>query len=178
MKKIFFIISAIIFWGCAGGRAPRNTERENIARVNHEIAEKGERAYLQEIFIDKPKWDALLSDISGGSGEWLSIAARLHKFSDAGSSEQLKLAVGEGIGKQPDAVFDFIAKNTEFSVNDVCTGIDVDDPRFNAAERAIAELNKRQIALNALPDAKYRDQKEECTMALEKAKNSIGIFFQ
>jgi len=49
-------------------------------------------------------WQQLLAGIATGTEAWLKVAVALQAVSDAGSAEQLELAVGEALEHRPSNV--------------------------------------------------------------------------
>lgn len=177
MKVLMFLVMALMAVGCVKRNLMLGNEYGDINAVRQEILAKGERGFLQEIYVNKSEWDTLLGNISTGTPGWLSIAARLHPFSDAGSSVQLKFAVAEALAHKPEAVLDFIGTNSEFALNDICSGIDIDDPRFNTSPLAAAEIDRRMAAVRGVRDGKYGNIKVTCLSALVGARESLNVFF-
>ena len=98
--------------------------------ISQQISTLGAKAALQAIYDNKTTWAQLLAGIASGTKDWLLIADQLRRVSDAGTSEQLGLAVGEALERRPENVLSLgIA---EFGVETVCGAPDVDDVRFDS----------------------------------------------
>ena len=74
--------------------------------VLKQIALRGARPVVWELFDRDAEWDRLLREISSGDPRWLKVAARLRKASDAGASEELGDAINDAVEKSPELVLE------------------------------------------------------------------------
>ena len=139
------------------------------------IERKGASKALDEIYNSETLWPEVLHRIATGSRSWLKIAKQLRAVSDAGASEQLELAVGEALEHQPENVLRFAVP--AFSLEVVCSGPDVDDPRFDSYELSIHAINLRQAKLREIATPNLRHLRNQCIEQLETSKAGIGTFY-
>ena len=147
---------------------------------------KGHKIVLNEIYQNKVVWGQILNAIAMGHSDWLDIASKLYDVSDAGTAEALTLSVGEAICNSPKEVLKLLAanptttllaKNKSFNLIEVCSGVDIDDERYDGLDLALAEIAKRQQALSSVSDLLYKEKRDECIHALEASKSGILRFY-
>jgi hypothetical protein len=143
--------------------------------ITKSVASLGARASLSRLYENKAKWSKLLAGIASGEPGWLDVAKRLHPVSDGGASEQLGLAVGEALEHRPANVLSLTL--TEFRIEIVCGGPDVDDPRFDSYDLSMAAIEQRQRMLRALRISTLTAARDACVNELEKAKAGIAHFY-
>ena len=136
----------------------------------------GARATLERLYNDQRQWSALLAGIATGTPSWLNVATTLHVVSDAGSSEQLSLAVGEALEHRPTNVLRLAVPN--FSLEVLCDGPDLDDPRFNSYRLSIAAIERRQAKLRSIHDPSLAALRDSCVAELEKARANLARFYE
>lgn len=139
------------------------------------VALFGAKGTLQMIYDDQAQWTALLSGIATGTTSWLRVANRLYAVSDAGSTEQLGLAVGKALEHRPSAVLKLAVPT--FTVETVCGGPDVDDARYNSYEHSIAAIDQREAKLRFVTDPSLTSVRDSCISVLEQAKADIAHFY-
>ncbi len=143
--------------------------------VLEKIKTFGARPTLQAIYSDKENWERLLAGIATGTKDWLSIANQLVSVSDAGSSQQLGLAVGEALEHQPENVLSLTF--AQFGLSQICGGPDVDNNRFNSYELSITAITKRQAMVRSVKNESLYHLRDSCVVELEKAKIGIAHFY-
>ncbi len=143
--------------------------------ISEQIRTLGAGPTLQAIYDNDDKWSQLLAGIATGTKEWLCISNQLHPASDAGSSEQLGLAVGEALEHSPENVLSLAI--TEFGVWRVCGEPDVDDDRFNSYKLSMAAIDKRLKMVQSVKNKSLRQVRDSCLARLEEARVSITQFY-
>jgi hypothetical protein len=146
------------------------------AGITERIKAVGARTTLETIYSNEEQWTQLLAGIANGISEWLTIATQLHPVSDAGSSEQLVFAVGEALEHRPENVLSLAI--SEFGIQRVCGGPDVDDARFNSYQLSMEAVAKRQNMLRSIENKSLTQLRDSCIANLEKAKAGIAIFYE
>jgi hypothetical protein len=139
-------------------------------------ASLGARATLERLYNDQRQWSALLAGIATGAPSWLKVATTLRGVSDAGASEQLDLAVGEALEHRPADVLSLAIPS--FSLDVVCDGPDVDDPRFDSYELSIAAIERRQAKLRSIHKQSLAALRDSCIADLQKAKSNVARFYE
>jgi hypothetical protein len=145
------------------------------SNISEQIAAIGAHQTLEAICSNQDRWSQLLAGIASGTKGWLTIAIQLYPASDAGTSEQLALAIGEALEHKPENVLSLAVD--EFGIEAICGGPDVDDQRFNSYSLSMATIAKRQKMLRAMKGGELRHDRDSCIAALEKAKQGIANFY-
>jgi hypothetical protein len=138
------------------------------------IREKGAATALRQIYESEKQWQELLRGIATGQVNWLNVANELRPASDAGSAEQLELAVGEALEHRPSTVLRVAFP--VFGVS-VCGGPDVDDARFDSYELSIRAIAKRRKLLSRISAPNLRRARDLCVGELELSKVGIARFY-
>lgn len=139
------------------------------------IAKSGAKTILDHLYEDQRQWNALLAAIATGQEDWLRIAKKLRRVSDAGAREQLELAAGEALEHRPASVLSIIA--ADFGIASICGAPHVDDSRFDSYELSIKTIERRQELLRTIRDPRLRSQRDACLSTLEEAKKHIARFY-
>jgi hypothetical protein len=143
--------------------------------VSVQIEKLGTRAALTRIYNTKGEWQELLKGIGSGTVAWLRVAARLRPASDAGTSEQLDLAVGEALEHQPRNVL--TVAMPAFTISVVCGGPNVDDARYDSYELSIKAIELRKAKLREISDPDLAKLRDDCIKNLESSKAGIASFY-
>lgn len=143
--------------------------------VLESVASVGARATLQRIYEDEHQWATLLNNIATGKRAWVDVAKKLRPGSDGGATEQLTLALGEALEHLSENVLTLAVP--EYRIEDVCSGPDVDDPRFDSYELSMAAINRRQSQLHSLHSPSIAESRKTCISELEKAKAGVAHFY-
>jgi len=139
------------------------------------IASHGAAPTLAELYRDDRRWAALLAGIATGDSTWLDAAKKLHRASDAGSSEQLELAVGEALEHQPEKVLSSAVE--EFRLDLICGPPDIDDIRYRTYAKAIAAIEKRERRLKLIDSNGVQAHRDSCIALLEEARSTTRKVF-
>ena len=159
----------------AAAQKSSRTSQISIETVAESIRTMGPEQTLEGIYNDPEKWRGLLDGIGTGEEKWLTLARQLRAVSDAGASEQLDLAVGEALEHRPREVLR--AAVTSYGIGFVCSGPEVDDPRFDSYDSAISAINRRLKALRTIEDADLIELRDACISKLVTAKMGIARFY-
>jgi hypothetical protein len=165
----------LVFLFGIGAGAATAAAKLTAADVSARVEREGAQTVLQTIYADNDQWAHLLASIATGRREWLLIAVALHPASDAGSSEQLTLAVGEALEHRPENVLT-VAIST-YPLDVVCDVPETDDPRFDSLSRALATLNRRQAMLRTVTAPAVRMPRDKCIEQLDAAKAEIAKYY-
>lgn len=168
------LILSFLLISCASEKS-KIAESDYFNYTSSVIKTKGAKTVLAELYNSPKEWGRLLENIKVGSGKGFAIAEELHKFSDSGSSEELSLAVGEGLFNSPEAGLEFLSKTKEFSVNSVCGN--VDDKFATTAEEEEKEIFRRKKILEGIKRSHNDTIKQQCLMALNELESSIPWAF-
>ena len=174
MKIILAIFIAVI----SLVTQPENTHAQELTvkSIQDDLKVKSPRKVVSSLYNDREKWNILLRNIVSGDIEWLKIAVSLHKGSDAHASESLCLATGEALEHNPENVFKLTLDG--FRIYEICSGIDVDDIRYDLYELSIEGINKRIKKVSAIKDKNLQDKCNECLRYLSEDKKHVARFYQ
>lgn len=139
------------------------------------IKNKGVSKALESFYENKKDWQALLAGVGSGDEKWLNVAVQLKKATDAGTSEQLYLAVGEALEHSPTNVFKIAFP--AFTIDMVCTGPDIDDERYNSYDLAIGAIRKRIRMVESVTVPTLESFQLQCVQHLEASKAGIAHFY-
>ena len=146
------IFSTTIVISAEGAGSPEDI----IARVQRD----GGKTVLEELWNHEAEFEAALRGIESANRRWLEVARLLRPFSDAGSSEEIDMAVGRALPKDPERVLLMIGHDG-FQLEFVCTS-PFDEPRPGVAEAyerrtlsALAHVNDPDLKVLATECAKH-----------------------
>jgi hypothetical protein len=128
--------------------------------INSAINRQGAAVVLRGLWDQDSTavFDQLIAKIEAGDVNWIRLAARLRKASDAGSSEMLDGAMSNAIRNAPVEVLlvtDLGGDLGGFSIASICSGrfnlMDEDSPKkittwYTEAERALMKLRPSSVA--------------------------------
>ncbi|MCW7548252.1 hypothetical protein OO184_09950 [Photorhabdus sp. APURE] len=168
MKKLLPIIALnlLAFNSYAAGSFRTANPYSNLTpkQVTEKVNSMGARKFVISTLpnTDDSTWDYILSHISSGNSEWLNIVPILSTGVDAGSAEDLTIAVATAIPKNASVVLSILNDaNVSISTDSVCSL-----PFYSGTE---AEINKYVIeSIRAL----YKSKKGE--ICLKTLVNTIG----
>lgn len=141
------------------------------AALTEAIAERGSRAVVNDLYSNISEWHVFLRHVATGNASWLRVASALYSGTDAGASEMLTLSVGEALENAPENVFKIVVK--DFRLEDICSGPDIDDNRYNSYSLAINAINKRQREIRKITNPELAKLAEKCIQVLEKSKAAL-----
>jgi hypothetical protein len=165
----FVLISALVVTSALGA------DSLTPASIERSIATSGAAAALSLIYSNRVRWSGLLAGIASGEPAWLRVGKKLYRASDAGAAEQIGLAFGEALEHNAGAVLSIAPRL--IGVDVLCGGPDVDDPRFDSYDLAIAAIRRREEAVRQLKESTYEAKKQECIARLESDKGEIARFY-
>ena len=132
-------------------------------------------ATLSRLYRHDKEWDVVLNGIASGTAEWLQAVKKLYDVADGGTAEQLAAAAGEALEHHPDNVLSIL--NTEIGLDEICSGPDVDDPRFDSFSRSLAAILRRQQMLRTIHEPNLIQLRDSCLSHLDQAKLSVADFY-
>jgi hypothetical protein len=144
-------------------------------QVRERMKKEGPGAVLNGFSESGTEWEALLAGMATGDAKWLQIGVELFPATDAGTSEALILAAGEGLEKKPDNVLKIAAP--AFGLESVCSGPDVDDDRYNSKELSLKAIEHRKKMLKRVKDSALTEAAGRCRDHLDEAVPHIKRFF-
>ena len=170
-------LSALISITCAEQNNPSNSIKTISAdKLLVRIENEGASAVLYGLYNDFDDWGEILKMIASGNHKWLTVANKLKSSSDAGASIQISNAVGEALSVSPENVLTISDSN--FSLDSVCSGPDVDDSRFNSYELSNREIEKRIVALQSIGEKELSLMVDQCIVLLKQSRANIANFYE
>lgn len=100
-------------------RTAERTATLQASAVLGDIKSRGARAVVDSLWADGGQWDKVMTNIAGGTAEWLDVATALHPGTDAGASETLDEAIFLALKPAPVAVLRLL-KDGVFDTKFVC----------------------------------------------------------
>lgn len=160
-----FVLIALLQLACSVAANP-GPQVPSAAALASEIKSKGPGPVLRELEAHPDRWADALARISKGEPSWLEVAASLRRVSDAGSSEELELAVADAVEHQPAAVLARLGR--PFEVQAVCGN---EESLGRDFKEAIALLQRRRAALVQVTEKAVQQEKKRCIDALDELTN-------
>lgn len=125
--------------------------------VLKQIARRGARPVVWELYDRDAEWDRLIREISSGDRKWLKVAARLRKASDAGASEELADAIDDAVEKSPELVLEM-----------GCCGVTLYDTQVNTFDEFLAGINRKIKALSKVKRCDLIKKRDGCIKSLRE----------
>jgi hypothetical protein len=144
----------------------------STSQIVSEIARRGPRTVVEELYEHRSDWDYVLSKVKGGEEAWLRVAVALHPGTDAGSSSMLREAVGLALLTAPEFVLRLAIP--AFSLSDVCGGRPDPLPTYSAA---VAELERQIVSVAAVDSGAVAKTRDRCLDELKASRANLKRFF-
>ncbi|HEX3405639.1 MAG TPA: hypothetical protein VHS81_00245 [Caulobacteraceae bacterium] len=143
--------------------APLFAARPTVAEIDASLARYGARATVGALF-DQRRWDFVSDRIGAGDGAFVALAARLAPGADAGTAEDLPIALAFALPRNAPAVLAALAApGGGFDVGEVCDAPFIED--------TVSDLPgyRRQaaIAVRHVADPRLATVKAACLAALD-----------
>ncbi len=158
--KIF--LSAIVFAVVAiasASAAPLSPEA-----IAHDIDLHGARAVVQRLWRNGD-YERLMDRIDAGDARFIALAPKLAPGTDAGTAEELPIALAFALPRNPRAVLAVLGPN-RFPVADVCSAPFIED----TVKDIPAYIRRAQRAVSAVDDPKLATVRDACLVQLAQAQ--------
>jgi hypothetical protein len=132
---------------------------------------------LKSLWDDQTIWVKFMDCVESGESTWIDVAFALHQFSDAGAHDEIDSSLGEALGNNPVHTLQEAAVSGA-TPELVCSGPDVDDPRFDGYDLSMAEIERRQATLRRVKDKSLDSEIQVCLADLEDSKKDIASFYK
>jgi hypothetical protein len=177
LQKFLFVSALMIVSTLQyASAAPHPDYYSNPDSIIAEVNMRGAASVVADLTRDWNVWDSICDKVATGDQAWLKAAVALHPGTDAGSSEMMDLALGEALELNPENVFK-IAMPT-FELEFICSGPDVDNPRYDSYDLSIRAINLRIKKVSAIKDSKLKKLSKGCVGHLEESKEGIAQFYE
>ena len=144
-------------------------------KLQTRIEKEGADLVLKDLYSNDDVWAETLAMIATGDQQWLVIANKLRSVSDSGASTQLANAVGEALSFSPINVLEISTER--FSLDEICSGPDVDDTRFDSYELSSQEIDKRIAMLGQVGGEELASKVNKCVDLLKQSRKHIAEFY-
>jgi hypothetical protein len=132
-------------------------------QVSASIDRQGARAFLAS--LDEAAIDRLMTHIDSGQPAWVALAPKIAEGADAGSAEELGIALAYALPKNATAVLNAVdpveGDAHILSISRVCGIPFIDTPPRGYEAKALR-------AVSAVKDPALQDKKTRCLAALKK----------
>jgi hypothetical protein len=171
---LFFIMALLSI--CALAESAKSIDYYSDPQaIIEKISKHGADKVVDELFEDINIWLWVMKKISSGEDKWLQVAVALFPGTDALATETLFLALGEALVKAPNKVLTLFSD--DFSIKNICSYPDVNDPRFDTRSKNLKELEKRKKSLLSLSEKKLKSVQKQCLKRLEESSKEVSEWF-
>ncbi|MGH9749073.1 MAG: hypothetical protein ACRD6R_04015 [Candidatus Polarisedimenticolia bacterium] len=157
-------------WTSATGEAlkqPRCRRLVEPAQLLSQLRPGNERAVVASLWDRQGRWSAVLDGIAGAQDVWLDVAERLQPGSDAGSAEDLGMAIGEAFLQAPEKIL------RRFGPREACYTLGF-AAHGDAGDEQIAALVRRRRALaDGIKARDLVEQRKECLAAIDQLQAEL-----
>ncbi len=138
-----------------------------------EISTRSAAAVLAEVAYGEA-WQATTTNVATGERAWLLVALALMPTADGGTSDDLRLAVNRALVTNPSGVLELFL--SQEPPPEVCWAT-AEFGGHETVESAIAELNAKVKALQAVTEPALSRQRDRCITKLREAEPRLyGIY--
>ncbi|MFO1267309.1 MAG: hypothetical protein U1F67_11380 [Rubrivivax sp.] len=161
MAPLVLLVGAACCLPAAG-----NARNMTAAEAAAEIRRFGGRAFIDKHF-EHESWNQVLRGIESASPQWLAVGESLKSHSDAGSSEELGLALFGALAVKPLRVLPVLQRVYKSSPERLCNQtFEAQLPKQGVA----AYLNSIEQGLLLAKTAAERSMAAECKVGLESSR--------
>lgn len=146
-----------------------------VHTIERSINKIGGKATLQKYFCgtdDTSEHDDIdqLNQVATGAKQWVDLAVKMLKYSDAGCSEGLQSYLGAAMQKQPRNVLPYVGKSSLLAPDRICLPFISDE--ISDAE-ALREVRRSKAALQAVKDKTLNKQCQACLARVNGLEKKI-----
>ena len=150
-------------FGAPADAAPRFASHPTPAKITSALARYGPRATVNALF-DERRWDYVSDRIGAGEAAYVALAPKLAAGADAGTAEDLPIALAFALSRNAPAVLTALATGA-FDSGEVC-----DAPFIEGTVKDIPAWRRRAAAaVRRTADPKLAAVKAACLEALAKS---------
>ena len=131
------------------------------------IRKTGARAVLAQLSTHEDEFTAVCTQIETGDAEWLEVARRLRRVSDAAVAESLDMAAARALPRSPAGVLGLVDRG--FTLEGLCTVPFVEGD----AGAELDHLQRAQAALRGDLPIPLDELRRDCLVLLKKAKRQL-----
>jgi hypothetical protein len=153
--KIFAAVIALFAAAAAAQLSP-----EGILR---DIKLQGAKAVVDRLWNDGD-WDRVMDRVDAGDARWIALVPQLAPGTDAGTAEDLPIALAFALPKNPGAVLALLGRDG-FPADEVCGAPFIED----TVKDIPAYLRQAETAVLRVRDPALSGAKQACLAELKKA---------
>ncbi len=134
-------------------------------QMNDKIEKEGAKAVIEKLTAhNQAEWHRVVRRIDLGSPEWLGIAGKLLKGSDAGTSEDLRISLAVALTHNPEGVLRMAG--SDLPLEQVCTV-----PFIEPSKHVVANHKLRvKAALRRVTAKDLTEKKAACLKSIERVQ--------
>lgn len=153
---------------------PHETERTAFTEMRGLVNPAALSPAIRQLLENDAAWSAFLSHLERGQRDWLVLAKILREAADAHAGESIDLAFASAIESAPRVVLSMFRGDEKR----LCSDIDIDDPRWDTREKAMAALDSRAKVVRELVKVpEFVPSARACLDGIEEGRKSITRFF-
>jgi hypothetical protein len=183
MRTVLTIALLAVLAGAAGA-ADRTGRRAAPARTAataaaaqamlDDIARRGARTVLEEIYGREPRWRPVIDGVASGQRDWLEVAARFKAVSlrNLSVSQELTVAVSRALERAPAQALRILGGGA-FDADDVCSLVTLEDSLGPDYEAALRTVERRERAVSAVGDPALAPRRDDCLDFLKELKGEV-----
>ena len=161
---------AALSWSTATGKStapPRCPRLVDPAAILSQIRPGNEQTIVSSLWERHGRWSAVLDGVSGAQDVWLDVAERLRPGTDAGSAEEIDMAIGEAFMRAPEKVL------RRFGPQDICHTLGFADQSDLDQEKVFALLKRRRALAEAIDASDLAVARAACLAELDKLQAEL-----
>jgi hypothetical protein len=164
MKAVFIPILCVALLAPAFAREAPNVTPDSVKKI---IDQNGPVGTVRKLIVgDRPRpWENVLRGIESGNQQWLDVARALADGTDAGTSEDLQVALATALPNNPAGVLKLAGVQSFLSIDNLC-GAPFIEPEPKVLKRY---LRKAKTALETLKDKSVEQQRVRCLADIQAA---------
>jgi hypothetical protein len=134
---------------------------DDIAR---DIQKHGAKAVVDRLWNNND-WERVMDHVDTGDARWIALVPRLAPGTDAGTAEELPIALAFALPRNPEAVLSVIGGKKGLRIADVCSAPFIEDTVPNIP----AYIKRAEAAVSRVSDPALARTKTECLEQLKTA---------
>ena len=134
------------------------------AAIARDIAKHGAREVVSRLWSNGD-YDRVMNRIDRGDAQWIALSPKLAPGTDAGTAEELPIALAFALPKNPRAVLSVLGPPDGLPIGDVCSA-----PFIDGTVKDVAAYVKRsERAVAGVLDPRLAKTRDACLAQLHKA---------
>jgi hypothetical protein len=164
-NRLSVVLGASILWMCLAAAAEPLEPNTLLQQLQSTDAQAVVRK------LTDAQWNFILNKVETGKRQWLTVAATLHRHTDAGESEMLTLAMGKALRRNPTEVLRIVTG--EVTAKEICGYPDMTESDTNSKEKVAAYLDSRIAAVEAVSEKALIGRRNECLEIMRETRREV-----